>query len=686
LAGTTASYTITIANSGPNRARRVVAQDLIPRGTTLVAAKPSQGRCPAPPKRVKGRPVVFGCKLGAIAKGGKATVTLELSVGDALTGLIDRARVTSLAPNLSDPNVANNAAAAATPVKPRQADLSLKMSAPATISHAQLINYTLIVANAGPYSADHVEVVERLPSGVAFLGTTSTLGRCGRPSKAAPGMIVCRLGTVTRQAVRIVVGAKVQASGGSLSGTATVRSPDFDPKPADNTATAVTALVSAAGKRIAPAAKTDVAVRILTNGPYGPLGGDLTYFVSAGNGGPGTATGVHLADWLPDGTTFVSAHVPGGTCATPSVGAGGVVDCALPPLQKYHSSVLTLVVKVRGTPDPGHPGQYLSLQDTATVFDPPNLFDPAPSNNSETLTNPVETPTIVVGNLSTTQISTPPLVVSNLNFPVADLTMHETDSGGDSNGGGIHDLVFSVTNKGPDTATGVVATITFAEPGNTLLTVAQPGLGTITQTGTSNPDAPAQFTWDIGDLPSGSTLAVESMFVQVDPATVLKHLMPLPAMDMLLVPPNQIPPVTGTGDSSVASILNGNLPPSTVSATLAAKTWPPPIAGMMASVTSASTVDPNPADDTVFTTPPEQFASVTIVQQVQSVTHCTKNWGFGALIMGDSCATTAVAQITADVGAAGAAAAGGEAAPLVANSVSDAMEWAAFCAELLLFW
>jgi uncharacterized protein len=91
---------------------------------------------------------------------------------------------------------------------------------------------------------------------------------------------------------------------------------------------------------------TDVQVtKVAAPNPVVP-GQNLTYAITVTNAGPDPAESVSLSDTLPIGTTFVSLVSPGGwSCATPAVGAGGLVSCVRASMS-VGSAVFTLTVAV----------------------------------------------------------------------------------------------------------------------------------------------------------------------------------------------------------------------------------------------------------------------------------------------------------------------------------------------------
>src|SRR5438552_3114428 len=63
------TYTVTVANAGPDRATNVVLTDPLPGGVTLVSATASQGTC----LQTAG---TITCTLGSLNNGASATATI----------------------------------------------------------------------------------------------------------------------------------------------------------------------------------------------------------------------------------------------------------------------------------------------------------------------------------------------------------------------------------------------------------------------------------------------------------------------------------------------------------------------------------------------------------------------------------------------------------------------------------
>jgi uncharacterized repeat protein (TIGR01451 family) len=109
------------------------------------------------------------------------------------------------------------------------ADLSIiKTDNPDPVAAGALLNYTLVVANAGPDDAQNVMVVDTLPAGVTFVSSTPSQGTCTGLS--------CALGTIlVNGQANIVVVVRVNiGTAGPLLNSAQVSSDTPDPNPRNN--------------------------------------------------------------------------------------------------------------------------------------------------------------------------------------------------------------------------------------------------------------------------------------------------------------------------------------------------------------------------------------------------------------------------------------------------------------------
>jgi YVTN family beta-propeller protein len=126
-------------------------------------------------------------------------------------------------------------------VKPT-ADLSLtKTASPEPVPSGQNITYTLMVTNNGPNDATGVTLVDTFPPAASASSYTASQGTCtgGVPSAT------CNLGTISAGSTATVTFTVSPPPGpGTITNNATVSASEFDPNPANNTASVTSTLLA----------------------------------------------------------------------------------------------------------------------------------------------------------------------------------------------------------------------------------------------------------------------------------------------------------------------------------------------------------------------------------------------------------------------------------------------------------
>jgi uncharacterized repeat protein (TIGR01451 family) len=314
-----------------------------------------------------------------------------------------------------DPVTTNNSASATE--TPQQADLALSKTVSNTRPNVgDVITYTVTVTNTGPDAATGVAINEPVPAGVSFVNATTSAGSYSNVTG------VWTVGTLASGGSAVLtVNARVM-SPSAQTNTASIGQVDqFDPQPGNNNASTTETPQQA-----------DLAITKSVSNAAPNVGDTVTFTITLTNNGPDPATNVATHDLLPAGLSFITA--------TPSQGI-------------YASATGTWVV---GTVAPGTP-QTLQLQarvvspnaqtNTATIS-AVDQFDPNPGNNSGSAT---ETP------------------------QRADLAVTKTVDNPTPNVGDTVTFTITLTNNGPDAATGV--TIVDQLPGGLTLVTATPSQG-----------------------------------------------------------------------------------------------------------------------------------------------------------------------------------------------------------------
>ena len=121
------------------------------------------------------------------------------------------------------------------------ADLSVTLRAtPAAAVIGQNLTYTLTVTNAGPGTATGVIVTQVLPQGAAFVSATGGVSPVN-------GNLTFQLGNLPSGGTTLMVVVRPIPGTATLTTTATVKSNESDPNPANSTATEGTIVMTPPG-------------------------------------------------------------------------------------------------------------------------------------------------------------------------------------------------------------------------------------------------------------------------------------------------------------------------------------------------------------------------------------------------------------------------------------------------------
>ncbi len=121
------------------------------------------------------------------------------------------------------------------------ADLSIsKTDSPDPVLVGGSLIYTLVVRNAGPDSAEGVEVRDALPTGATLVSVSSSAGSC----EGAAGTVSCSLGSLASGASVEVTISVTATTAGIMTNTATVSATTADPVMGNNSSTTTTTVVT----------------------------------------------------------------------------------------------------------------------------------------------------------------------------------------------------------------------------------------------------------------------------------------------------------------------------------------------------------------------------------------------------------------------------------------------------------
>ncbi len=297
---------------------------------------------------------VFTCTAPSLAVGGLMTISTQLNLNSALTGVITN--TATVIPTGPDNMPADNTATVTTTVG-TQADLSLaKYAEMNPVNVGGVITYHLDVYNGGPSTAFSVQVTDTLPSGIT--GTVISTGAgwsCQQPGMA----ITCTLASFAPYTwSNIVLTATAPAITGTITNTAYITSaiPLDDPNLANNGDYDVTTITLLADLMVAKTA---------TPSPVRP-GYPVTFTVMVTNTGPYTATNVLVTDALQGGALIGTVSVSNTwTCGVP----GSTLTCTLASLGPNISASFDLTVTAPLT------GFIVNRADVTSDIQDPNLLD-----------------------------------------------------------------------------------------------------------------------------------------------------------------------------------------------------------------------------------------------------------------------------------------------------------------------
>ncbi len=274
-AGTNAASTITATNNGPTAATNVIVTDTLPAGATFVSA--SGGGT------LSGN-VVTWPTIPSLGSGASAGYTLTLTY-PAAGNYTNVAAGTSSTP---DPNLANNRAPATTAVG-TSADIVTAKTGPASVAAGSNAAYVITAVNTGPSAAANVIVTDTLPVGAAFVSATAG-GTLAGSVVTWPAVASIANGATASFSVTVTFAAT-----GSYLNLAASTATTPDPVPANNDG-------SPGGARVTTTVTPAADVAVTNVGPATATAGtNVTYTITATNGGPSPAVNVVITDTLPRG-------------------------------------------------------------------------------------------------------------------------------------------------------------------------------------------------------------------------------------------------------------------------------------------------------------------------------------------------------------------------------------------------
>ncbi|MEO6501206.1 MAG: hypothetical protein ABIQ09_04765 [Jatrophihabitantaceae bacterium] len=420
VAGGGGSWTITVANLGPNPATGpfTVTDQLtnpLPSGVSSISASGSGWSCStAAPiscqRTAAGDTLASGASFPAITLG--YAVAASAPDGSTLSS------VAAVSARTQDPNPANNSATAVATVR-ASADVAItaSLASPQLIAGAPA-SYQLAVTNSGPSTAvGPISIDASMPAGSRFVSAAGAGWSCDPiPAATVAATLHCTMpGPLSVGAAPAAVSVTViiaSSQTGPVTANASVSAPTADPAPANNFDV----------QTDTPVLRADLVIQKLhlTN-PF-VAGSQADYRIEVRNAGESDATGVEVSDTLPSELSYssFSSADPNWSCSA----AGQQVTCDYSTsLVAGESSSVTLTVNLGA-------GFVGPASNTATVS--ASTPDPVPGNNSD------------VDDSSVSQVADLSIVASHLGSAVA---------------GDLLSLRLAVHNSGPSHITGPITVL-----------------------------------------------------------------------------------------------------------------------------------------------------------------------------------------------------------------------------------
>ncbi|HEX8710071.1 MAG TPA: Calx-beta domain-containing protein, partial [Pyrinomonadaceae bacterium] len=417
-AGENITYTLTVTNnSATAAAQSVTVSDQIPANTTLVSVgTPPTGwtRTDATPPGGTGTITFSRATMPATAPEKTATFTITVNVNSSAANNSSIGNTATVSSTTEDDNPSNNSATTATAVR-TPADLALAKSVNnPTPNVGGSVTFTITVSNNGPYAATGVSVKDQLPVGLTYVSDDS-----GGAYNSTTG--IWTIGTINASgsATLHITATVTSGATSGVTNTAEVFTSDqFDPNSTPGNNVPGENDQSSAAVR---AQSADLSLSKTVNNPSPSVGESVVFTLTLSNAGPDAATNVQVGDSLPAGLQFVSATASTGSYdAASGVWTVGTVAVGTP-------ATLNITAQVQATGTITNTAEVIN----SGVFDP----DSTPANHA------------AEDDQSSASVSA--------GVAQADLSLTKTVNNPTPNVGGSVTFTITVSNAGPQAATGV---------------------------------------------------------------------------------------------------------------------------------------------------------------------------------------------------------------------------------------
>ncbi|MBK8068624.1 MAG: DUF11 domain-containing protein, partial [Rhodanobacteraceae bacterium] len=278
--GANFTYTVTVANGGPQPAANVVMTDVLPAGVRFVSLTPPAGwTCTTPGANANG---TVSCNI-ASQPVGSAAFPIVVNLDPAVPNGTVISNTASATTTSVDSNPANNSGSVSVNGA-ISADLSVTLTdSPDPVVAGTQLTYVATLTNNGPSDAPNASISLPLPAGTSFVSATAdNAGTCNAASPVACSWTGPIVSGATRSTTIVVAVAPAQTAALSATATVSLTPAGSDPNAANDTATATTGVQVQADLSITLADAPDPVT----------AGTQLTYTAVVTNAGPSDATAV----------------------------------------------------------------------------------------------------------------------------------------------------------------------------------------------------------------------------------------------------------------------------------------------------------------------------------------------------------------------------------------------------------
>jgi uncharacterized repeat protein (TIGR01451 family) len=307
--GQSVTYTVAVANSGPDAASGVTVLDTLPAGLGNPA-----WTCSATPGSSCVASGTGDISTSVdVASGGSVTFTVTAVATPASAGTIVNTATAVVGPDTIDPDPTNNTASASVAIDPT-ATLAIEKTASVTAAQpGDTFSYDILVSNAGPARRDGVVISDAVPPGLVAQ-TWTCAGSGGAVCSASAGsgspLLTADLPLGGSVAINLVVQVASDASGQIVNVATATSGPN-------NQETFQSSAIVEVNPIVPPSPSLTLAKTTSTTG-YGSVGDVISYVLTATNNGTLDLTNVTITDPV---ATLVA-------CAPATLAVGASSTCA----------------------------------------------------------------------------------------------------------------------------------------------------------------------------------------------------------------------------------------------------------------------------------------------------------------------------------------------------------------------